>query len=77
MCNYKIGLDPAGPGFESNEHRKLGINDASFVDVIHTNGNPRHKGFGFPSSIGTVDFYPNSGNDQPVPSIKKKLILNK
>ena len=60
-------MDPAGPAFESSStHRKLGNNDALFVDIIHTNGSPRQKGFGFPSSIGTVDFFANGGNDQPV-----------
>ncbi|XP_038222315.1 lipase member I [Zerene cesonia] len=52
------GLDPAFPGYslyDSEGH--LTKDDATFVDVIHTNPGV----FGFPQAIGHVDFYPNPG----------------
>ncbi|KAK3594254.1 hypothetical protein CHS0354_020436 [Potamilus streckersoni] len=56
------GLDPAGPLFEGKDPLvRLDSTDASFVDVIHTDG----TGFGMKSSIGHVDFYPNGGINQP------------
>lgn len=52
------GLDPAGPLFTNAlPEDRLTPNDASFVDVIHTDGNK----FGFYEPLGTVDFYPNGG----------------
>lgn len=61
-------LDPAGPDFE----RKLPLilhkgfdcisrNDASYVQVIHTNGN----NYGVRGTVGHADFYPNGGMNQP------------
>lgn len=42
---------------------------ADFVDVIHTNGNPRKVPWSFYSGtrdvVGHVDFYPNGGSFQP------------
>lgn len=59
------GLDPAGPLFE-HSNVSLSLNDAQFVDVIHTNaGNFSEGKFGLNESIGHVDFYPNGGSDQP------------
>lgn len=59
------GLDPAGPLFE-HSNVSLSLNDAKFVDVIHTNaGNLTDGRYGLNQSIGHVDFYPNGGHDQP------------
>ncbi|KAJ8675492.1 hypothetical protein QAD02_011278 [Eretmocerus hayati] len=62
------GLDPAGPCFEGvNTEFKLHRSDAVFVDVIHTNCDPsRQNNFGIAEALGTVDFYPNRGNFQPI-----------
>lgn len=70
------GLDPAGPCFENvNNSMTLNVEDAQFVDIIHTDGyysklkptewlSPvNHYGSLVP--IGTVDFYPNYGWKQP------------
>ncbi|XP_054165925.1 phospholipase A1-like [Oppia nitens] len=76
-CFTRItGLDPAGPCFEKRaDTMELRKTDASFVDVIHTDGydpwlDPRdwispvnHYGTLIP--LGTIDFYPNYGYDQP------------
>ncbi|KAG5878261.1 hypothetical protein JTB14_026697 [Gonioctena quinquepunctata] len=52
------GMDPAGPLFKKwpKSHR-LDASDAEFVDVIHTDAGI----FGFPRSVGHVDFWPNQG----------------
>jgi pimeloyl-ACP methyl ester carboxylesterase len=59
------GLDPAAPLYEwphiESLDEVLDPGDASFVDVIHTNG--KHLGVIFPS--GHVDYYPNGGQHQP------------
>ncbi|KAL2715296.1 phospholipase A1 2-like [Vespula squamosa] len=56
-----IGLDPAGPSFESNDcSERLCKTDAHYVQIIHTS-----KKFGIEKSIGHVDFYVNQGNNQP------------
>ncbi|XP_053394970.1 pancreatic triacylglycerol lipase-like [Mercenaria mercenaria] len=58
------GLDPAGPAFQfARPIVRLDPTDASFVDVIHTNG--KLLGLGIKKSVGTVDFYPNGGKAQP------------
>lgn len=70
------GLDPAGPCFEKVANSPtLNPGDASFVDVIHTDGydsklDPsewffpvNHYGSLIP--IGHLDFYPNFGYHQP------------
>lgn len=58
------GLDPAGPWFVDELDRcRLDASDASFVDVIHTNGNP--YGFGLLDQLGHQDFYPNGGENMP------------
>ncbi|XP_031327798.1 phospholipase A1-like [Photinus pyralis] len=65
MCRQKIGritgLDPAGPLFVDTERpNRLDSSDASFVDVIHTNG-----GFlGYLGNCGHADFYINCGSIQ-------------
>ncbi|KAK5641790.1 hypothetical protein RI129_010337 [Pyrocoelia pectoralis] len=52
-------LDPAFPEFplDNDPSQMLSKRDASYVDVIHTDGG----GYGFPWSIGHSDFYPNGG----------------
>ncbi|EFA06789.1 Vitellogenin-2-like Protein [Tribolium castaneum] len=57
-----IALDPAGPLFISRpDEERLNKNDAEVVHVIHTDGGT----FGFKSSCGTIDFFPNGGSSQP------------
>lgn len=51
------GLDPAGPGFKSDEETRLNPDDAALVVAIHTNG----AGAGIAEAIATIDFYPNGG----------------
>ena len=57
-----LGLDPAGPLFnKAKEEYRLDKNDATFVDVIHTDA-----GFaGTTLNLGDADFYPNGGREQP------------
>lgn len=51
-------MDPAGPLFKKwPKSLKLDAGDAEFVDVIHTDAGI----FGYPRSIGHVDFWPNRG----------------
>ncbi|KAK9721846.1 Lipase [Popillia japonica] len=53
-------LDPAAPIFDlvaMGPTNRLSKRDATFVDVIHTDGGM--LGFNYP--IGTVDFFPNGG----------------
>lgn len=65
MCNkicillYFIGLDAAAPGYETISIHLPHLNkeDAQFVDCIHTSGGI----LGYSTSIGHVDFHPNSG----------------
>lgn len=53
-----VGLDPAGPLFTKwPKSLKLDAGDAEFVDIIHTDAGI----FGYPRSIGHVDFWPNRG----------------
>ncbi|KAH0547393.1 hypothetical protein KQX54_019099 [Cotesia glomerata] len=52
------GLDAAYPLYmDKGAEGHLAPSDATFVDVIHTDGGI----FGFPSPIGHADFYPNDG----------------
>uniref|UniRef100_A0A1L8DPZ7 Putative pancreatic lipase-like enzyme n=2 Tax=Nyssomyia neivai TaxID=330878 RepID=A0A1L8DPZ7_9DIPT len=64
--NRITGLDPAGPLFESQHPKaRLDSSDASFVDVIHSNGeNLILGGLGSWQPMGHVDFYPNGGRVQ-------------
>ncbi|XP_063048192.1 pancreatic triacylglycerol lipase-like [Engraulis encrasicolus] len=60
------GLDPSEPYFENCAALvRLDPTDATFVDVIHSNGAPFTPtlGFGMSQSVGHVDFYPNGGED--------------
>ncbi|CAC5375489.1 Phospholipase A1 member A,Endothelial lipase,Pancreatic lipase-related protein 2,Inactive pancreatic lipase-related protein 1,Pancreatic triacylglycerol lipase,Putative endothelial lipase [Mytilus coruscus] len=55
------GLDPAGPAFyTANVKVRLDSSDATFVDVIHTDGV-----LGLQKNMGHADFYPNGGKIQP------------
>ena len=60
------GLDPASPLFEGYPARvRLDPTDASFVDVIHSNGDSFIRGgLGSYAPMGHVDFYPNGGRVQ-------------
>lgn len=61
------GLDPAEPYFQGMpSHIRLDPSDAELVDVIHTDGKGIiFLGYGMSQSCGHVDFYPNSGKEQP------------
>ncbi|CAH0550788.1 unnamed protein product [Brassicogethes aeneus] len=57
-----VALDPAGPIFTGlSEDERLNKNDAKVVHVLHTDDDL----LGFPGSIGTIDFFPNGGSNQP------------
>jgi len=59
---YCLGLDPAKPLYEnSGPEDRLDINDALFVDVMHTNGGQN----GILKSLGNIDYFPNGGKKQP------------
>lgn len=65
-ANYRVGhitgLDPAKPHFQTLEtSERLDATDADFVDIIHTDVFVH----GLMQPIGHVDFYPNSGVEQP------------
>lgn len=66
VVSMSIGLDPAGPLFETQDPRsRLDSTDAQFVDVIHSNGeNLILGGLGSWQPLGHVDFYPNGGRMQ-------------
>jgi hypothetical protein len=57
------GMDPAGPNFETNSDKRIGLNPtaATFVDILHTDSDE----LGTRRDIGHVDFYPSGGADQP------------
>jgi len=66
------GLDPADPRFgASPPAARLDPSDATFVDVIHTDGHEFLEhinggfGFGVKKPLGHVDYYPNGGENQP------------
>lgn len=64
------GLDPAEPYFQSmGSSVRLDPTDATFVDVIHTDGRSflllEIPGYGMSQSCGHIDFYPNNGKEQP------------
>ncbi|CAG2100125.1 unnamed protein product [Medioppia subpectinata] len=59
-------MDPAGPGFRTNESEwRLSLKDASVVDVIHTDmSDSFDDGLGVNEAIGDFDFFPNGGKYQ-------------
>ncbi|XP_035519550.1 inactive pancreatic lipase-related protein 1-like [Morone saxatilis] len=62
------GLDPVEPYFQdTNVAVRLDTSDATFVDVIHTDGLPFNSklGLGMLQSVGHIDFYPNGGELMP------------
>lgn len=61
------GLDPAGPYYTATpEFIRLDASDAVYVDNIHTDADTiLLLGYGTEQEMGNVDFYPNSGHDQP------------
>lgn len=63
MINTIIGLDPAGPLFSvRNPEGRLDASDATYVEVIHTNGPTLLiAGAGIGAPIGDADFWPNGG----------------
>ncbi|XP_057704714.1 inactive pancreatic lipase-related protein 1-like [Corythoichthys intestinalis] len=68
------GLDPVEPYFhDTNAAVRLDTTDATFVDVIHTDGNPFNTklGLGMSHPIGHIDFYPNGGDQMPGCKVNK------
>ncbi|XP_051937153.1 inactive pancreatic lipase-related protein 1-like [Hippocampus zosterae] len=62
------GLDPTEPYFHDTDAAvRLDATDATFVDVIHTDGHPfgTKLGLGMSQPIGHIDFYPNGGELMP------------
>ncbi|XP_077297310.1 pancreatic lipase-related protein 3-like [Arctopsyche grandis] len=57
---YITALDPAYPFWE-NHHMRLALDDAIYVEVIHTNSGK----LGWEAALGDADFYPNLGKCQP------------
>lgn len=56
-----VGMDPALVLFNvPHTNLRLDGNDATFVQVIHTNGGT----LGFSAPIGNADYYPNGGEHQ-------------
>ena len=57
-------MDAAGPMFEKvTKEVRIDKSDASFVDLIHTNGGKEDEGFlGINAPVGHADFYPNGGH---------------
>ncbi|XP_047458179.1 inactive pancreatic lipase-related protein 1-like [Mugil cephalus] len=62
------GLDPVEPYFQNTDVSvRLDSSDATFVDVIHTDGSPfdSRLGLGMSEPVGHIDFYPNGGELMP------------
>lgn len=62
-----LALDPAKPWFDlTDEANKVSKNDATFVDVVHTNSGFLLDGrLSLTEALGHMDFYPNGGSHQP------------
>jgi len=60
------GMDPAGPLFEPQSNKQVGINQASaaFVDILHTDSRGV-SALGTLRDVGHIDFYPQGGSGQP------------
>lgn len=77
-CREKIGritaMDPAKPIYQKlPESQRLDRDDATFIDVIHTNQGL----FGYVGDCGHVDFYVNCGSIQPgCPNINPAHVIN-
>ncbi|XP_061601273.1 inactive pancreatic lipase-related protein 1-like isoform X2 [Cololabis saira] len=70
------GLDPTEPYFQgTNASVRLDTSDATFVDVIHTDGLSfrSKRGLGMTESVGHIDFYPNGGELMPGCSSNKYI----
>lgn len=68
------GLDPAAPLYIRQSYDAIQITDASFVDIIHTNG----EALGEIWARGHIDFYPNYGlRSQPGCGVKDITTLCK
>ncbi|XP_008320702.1 inactive pancreatic lipase-related protein 1-like [Cynoglossus semilaevis] len=68
------GLDPTEPYFlDTDASVRLDTSDATFVDVIHTDGLPfgTKLGLGMSQPVGHIDFYPNGGEVMPGCSANK------
>lgn len=65
MMNKSIdftALDPAKPMFSGKQPGdRVDETDALLVHVIHTHAG----GLGIEEAVGTADFYPNGGTNQP------------
>jgi len=63
MDAHFLGMDPAGPSFDSSDDLTIGLNPAcaTFVDVLHTDS----QVYGTLRALGHLDFYPAEGHDQP------------
>ncbi|RWR98506.1 pancreatic triacylglycerol lipase-like protein, partial [Dinothrombium tinctorium] len=61
------GLDSAGPDFyKDNPKSRLDPTDATYVEVLHTDGgNLIIEGLGLEDAVGHDDYYPNGGAQQP------------
>ena len=61
------GMDPAGPYFTGlPSFVRLDPTDANFVEAVHTDADSiLVLGYGTGQPMGNIDFYPNSGHDQP------------
>jgi len=61
------GLDPAKPWFDlSDESNRISKEDATLVDIIHTNSGFLLDGrLSILEPLGDVDYYPNGGQHQP------------
>ncbi|GBP20013.1 Pancreatic triacylglycerol lipase [Eumeta japonica] len=57
---YITALDPAQPGWITNDHKLRG-SDSSYTEVIHTNAGV----LGYLGTLGHTDFYPNGGINMP------------
>ncbi|XP_058126421.1 pancreatic triacylglycerol lipase-like [Anopheles ziemanni] len=59
--NTIFGMDPALPLFSLDSNDRITLNDAQYVESIHTNAGL----LGFDLPLGQASFYPNGGRTQP------------